>query len=141
MDPNAGLIQQLEQRKKDPRLVLRINVVSQNENRLARWLAEDGAQNRTRMVLFRRLFGRVKELWMLDLGLGPIAGDFQVVSEEEYEAMLMMEAEEEEMEANVVQISDDSSSDDDAGMDEVVEGDGTEMQLVLSGMNQPGDGV
>lgn len=63
LDPNhAGLIQQLEQRKKDPRLVLWINVVSQSENIMARWLAEDGAQNRTLMVLFRRLFRRVKEL-------------------------------------------------------------------------------
>lgn len=44
LDPNhAGLIQQLEQCKKDPRLVLRVNVVEESENRLARWLAEDGA--------------------------------------------------------------------------------------------------
>lgn len=61
LDPNhAGLIQQLEQRKKDPHLVLRINVVSENENRLVRWLAEDEAQNRSSLVLFRRLFGRAK---------------------------------------------------------------------------------
>lgn len=39
-------------------------------------LAKDGAQNRTRLVLFGRLFGRVKESWMMDMGLGLIRGDF-----------------------------------------------------------------
>lgn len=140
MDPNhAGLIRQLEQRKKDPRLVLRVNVVIQTENQLARWLAEDGSQNRTRR-LFRRLFGRVKELWMPDMGLGPITGDFQVLSEEEYDDMLMMEAEEEEMEANMVEISDESS-DEEGGMGAGVDGEGeAEMLLVMEGVNQPGMG-
>lgn len=84
LDPNhVRHIQQFEQRKKDPRLILRVNVVVESENRLARWLAEDGAQNMTRPVLFRRLFEIVYELWMLDMGLGPIRGDFQALSENE----------------------------------------------------------
>lgn len=63
LDPShAGLIQQLEQHKKGHRLILRVNFVGESENRLVRWLAENGAQSRTRLVLYRRLFGRFKEL-------------------------------------------------------------------------------
>lgn len=135
LDPrHAGLIQQLEQRKRDPNLTLEVRVVGESENRLARWLAFDGAMHRTRVVLFRRLFGRVKELWMLDLGLGPINGNFQVLAEDEYE---MMELEAEEMEVNgaqVVQISDDESDGEDGmAMDE-------EAQMVVFGAGMEGMG-
>lgn len=61
---------------------------------------------------------------MLDMGLGPLAGDFQVLSGEEYDEMLMMEAEEEEMEVNMVEFSDENPINDDGGMDEDVEEDG-----------------
>lgn len=136
LDPNhAGLIQQLEQRKRDPNLVLQVRVVSQSENRLARWLAYDGAHNRTRVVLYFRLFGRVKELWMLDMGLGPIHGDYQVVSEEEYE-FLMMEAEEmQENGANVVEISDEESDEE-----ESVENMQMEEDMVVAGAGSQGMG-
>lgn len=50
--------------------------MSASENRLATYLAHDEAANKTSLVLFRRLFGRVKEIWMLDMGLGPCEGDF-----------------------------------------------------------------
>lgn len=45
------------------------------------------------MVVFRCWFGRVKEFQMLDMGLGPINNDFQVMFEDEYDDMIM-EAEE-----------------------------------------------
>lgn len=57
-------------------MVLQLKVVGESENCLARWLAYDGAANRTRVVMYGRLFGRVKEIWMLDMGLGPIHGNF-----------------------------------------------------------------
>lgn len=83
MDPNiAGLIQQLEQRKKDPNLVLKVNVVSASENRLARYLSHNGAANGTSLVLFRRVFGRVREIWMLDMGLGSCDGNFGALTED-----------------------------------------------------------
>lgn len=44
---NAGFIQQLEKRKKDPNLVLKVNVVGEIESRLTMYLAHDGAENRT----------------------------------------------------------------------------------------------
>lgn len=134
LDPNhAGLIRQLEQRKKDPSLVLQVRVVSEADNGLARWLAYDGAVNKTRIVLYRRLFGRVKELWMLEMGLDPIHDNFQVLSEEEYDFM-KMEADEVQMqEAQIVKISDGESDNDgpgmvNAGVDENMVMDGAEMQ-------------
>lgn len=48
----------MEQRKKDPNLVLNVNVVGESENRLARYLARDDAANRTRLVMYMRMFGR-----------------------------------------------------------------------------------
>lgn len=97
---------------------LEVRIVGASENRLARWLAHDGSINRTKVVLFRRLFGRVRELWMLDMGLGPYAGDFQVMGEAEYE-MMEMEADEMQVnEAQVVEISDGESDDEAAAMEE-----------------------
>lgn len=43
------------------------------------------------------MFGRVKEIWMLDMGLGPFHGDFETLLEDEYED-LMMRADEEDNE-------------------------------------------
>lgn len=83
-----------------------------SENRLARYLAEDGANNRTRLVVYRRMFGRVRKLWMLDMGLGINVGDFEVLTEDEYEEYLLEQVEEEMMDNGVVEISDDSDEED-----------------------------
>lgn len=84
-DPNnERLIQQLEQRKKDKRLNLKVNVISETQNAMARFLATDGAQNRNRLVVFKRPFGRISELWHLDLGLGRLDDDFGLIDEEDY---------------------------------------------------------
>lgn len=135
LDPNhTGLIQQLEQRRRDPNLRLEVRVVSASENRLARWLAQDGAVNRTKVVLYRRLFGRVRELWMLDMGLGPNFGDFQVMGEDEYE---MMEMEADVMQVNgpqVVEISDEESDEENAAMDE------DEVRMAMAGVEMQGIG-
>lgn len=108
LDPNnKGLIQQLEQRKRGPNLEHRVNVISASENRLARYLAYDGAEKRTCLVVYRRMFGRVRQLWMLDMGIGPIEGDFGALTEDEYDELMMDEAEENDA---IVQISDEGSN-------------------------------
>lgn len=56
-------------------------------NRLARFLAEDGAATRTRAVRVYSAFGRVSELWHLDMGLGLVADQFMVIDEDEYLAL------------------------------------------------------
>ncbi|KAL1803277.1 hypothetical protein ACET3Z_031924 [Daucus carota] len=62
-DPNhANMIQQLNQRKSDPNLTLIVRPVEASQNGLARYLAEIGPLQRYRLVVFKRLFGEVKEL-------------------------------------------------------------------------------
>ena len=71
IDPtHAELIRSLVHRTDDERLKLEICVVKQSRNQLARYLAEDGAVNRTMPVIFTHPFGRVRDLWHRDLGLG-----------------------------------------------------------------------
>lgn len=92
---HAGVIQQLNQRLKDRSLVLRKKQIRASQNQLARYLAEDGAASKSSAVCMYRPFGRVSELWHLDMGLGFIGGNFQVLDEDEY---LLMHEEEVEME-------------------------------------------
>lgn len=73
------------------------------------------------------------------MDLGPIDGDFQAVSEDEYED-LMMEVDIENMEANVVEISDEESNDDDGGNAEVDEADEIDAKMVVFGLDAPGMG-
>lgn len=77
------VIQQLEQRKKDLNLTLEIKTMNESENRFAMYLAVDGAQ-KSRLLLFRRSFGRVRvrELWHLDMGLGPTQARFEIAVED-----------------------------------------------------------
>lgn len=103
LDPNhLRVIQQLELEKKT-NLTLQVSVVEESQNRLARYLVEDGAQT---LGHLRRLFGRVKEIWMLDMGLGACHGDFEVISENEYEKALLYAEDEELMDEKVIEISD-----------------------------------
>ena len=77
-DPNhANVIQQLNQRKEDPNLTLVVRPIDSSQNALARYLAEVGSWQCLRLVVIRRLFGEVKELWMLDMGLGTSKGEFR----------------------------------------------------------------
>lgn len=72
---------------------------------------------------------------MLDMGLGPIHGNYQVVSDEEYDLM-KLEAEEVQLQgAQAVEIS-DGESDDEAGM----EHGGVEKQMVVTGVGLQGMG-
>ena len=88
-DPNhANVIQQLNQRKQDPNLTLVVRPIDSSQNTLARYLAQVGSWQRLRLVVIRRLFGEVKELWMLDMGLGTSKGEFEALSEDEYEDWL-----------------------------------------------------
>lgn len=47
-------------------------MVQESQKKLARYLAEDGALNRTRLVIFRSWFRRVKECWKYGIGLGAV---------------------------------------------------------------------
>lgn len=88
IDPtHSEVIRSLVHRTEDERLNLEICVVKQSRNRLARYLAEDGALNRTMPVIFTRAFGRVRDLWHRDMGLGTTEFGFDLVTEEHYRKM------------------------------------------------------
>ncbi|WOH00324.1 hypothetical protein DCAR_0519683 [Daucus carota subsp. sativus] len=91
-DPrHTRLAEQLNQRISVGALTLNKRVIVPNQNMLARYLAEHGATTKLRAVRIYRPFGRISELWHLDMGLGYIGGNFQVVDEDEYEAMQQQE--------------------------------------------------
>lgn len=76
----------LNTRKVDDNLVLAVRPIDESSNELARYLARYGAAHYDRMVIFTNLFGRVKEIWSHDLGLGPVGDQFDAVYEDDLEA-------------------------------------------------------
>lgn len=55
LDPNyTGVIRQLEQRKSNPNLILEVNGVRVGQNHLSIFLANDGAQNKTGLLMIIR---------------------------------------------------------------------------------------
>ena len=81
----------LNQRISVGKITLNKKVIFQNKNMLARYLVEHGADTKSKAVGIYRPLGRISELWHLDMGLGYIGGNFQVVDEDEYEAMQQQE--------------------------------------------------
>ncbi|KAK1365470.1 hypothetical protein POM88_041031 [Heracleum sosnowskyi] len=59
------------------------------DNELAAYLAEYGASRWNQMVVIKRSFGRVYELWSKDMGLGPVGPQFRTVNEEEMAVEVM----------------------------------------------------
>lgn len=86
-DKHETLIQQLQQRRKDPNLKLEIKEIEPSQNRLARYLAAHGAINRSRLVVFRGSFGRVNELWRNDMGLSAMETRFEELEEQDFLAI------------------------------------------------------
>lgn len=84
---HSSVIQQLNQRKKDPKLNLEVKAIEPSQNTLAWYLALDGARNRSRLVVFRRSFGRVEEFWRHDMGLGSVETRFDEIEEQEFVAL------------------------------------------------------
>ena len=83
VDPrHNGVIQQLNQRVRDRILVLRKRVVVERQNLLVRYLAEDEAGRQQPSSGQYGSSGPL-ELWHLDMGLGFIRGNFQVIDEDE----------------------------------------------------------
>ncbi|WOH00621.1 hypothetical protein DCAR_0519990 [Daucus carota subsp. sativus] len=85
IDPTyEDVIRSLVKRTTDKRLKLHVSVVNESKNHLARYLAKDGALNRTLPVIMPKPFGRVREIWHLDMGLGTTEFGFDLVTEEQY---------------------------------------------------------
>lgn len=98
------------------------------------------------MVLFGRMFGRVREIWMWDRELGTIVRNFGVHTEGEYDAT-MLKADEQlvGIPDDMVQISDDESDDEEEGVEFSSEEEDQEAGLadaafVVMGTGSPGMG-
>ncbi|KAK1366238.1 hypothetical protein POM88_041799 [Heracleum sosnowskyi] len=80
------VVQQLNQRKADENLSLVTRGIDENSNAMARYLANYGAKNCTQMVIITQMFGRIREIWSHDMGLGPVEEQFVVVYDEDLES-------------------------------------------------------
>lgn len=77
------VVNQLEQRKADKNLRMEVRAITQEANLLARYLAQHGARTWNQLVIIEAPFGRIRELWFNDMGLGPLRNQFQEVWEED----------------------------------------------------------
>lgn len=75
------IIRQLNTRKEDKNSIIDVSTVGEECNRLAIYLAHHGVSNWDRMVSIEVPFGRVKELWYNDMGLGPVGPQFETIRE------------------------------------------------------------
>lgn len=86
------VVRQLDTRKEDNILTLVTRPIDEASNLLARYLARYGVETFDKMVLFDQPFGRVRELWQNDMGLGPIGEQFVRVLIEDLEDAVVNEA-------------------------------------------------
>ncbi|KAK1362061.1 hypothetical protein POM88_046535 [Heracleum sosnowskyi] len=77
------IFQQINQRKANINLSLRINPIDEDTNAMAIYLAQHGVVNYDLMVVITNLFGRIFELWSNNMGLGPVEEQFLGVNEED----------------------------------------------------------
>ena len=80
---HANIVQQLNQRSVDRNFHMEVTLCDPSANALATYLAQYGAENFKTMVIMAQPFGRVFELWSLDMGLGPVDPQFIAIHEEE----------------------------------------------------------
>ena len=78
---HAFVVQQLNQKKADINFDMETTLCDHDANKLASYLANHGAHNYKVMVFIAQPFGRVFELWSLDMGLGPMEPQFMAVNE------------------------------------------------------------
>ncbi|KAK1404465.1 hypothetical protein POM88_004070 [Heracleum sosnowskyi] len=86
---HAYILQQLIIRRRDKNFVLDVHLAHPEDNELAVYLAEYRAARWKQMVVIKKPFGRVYELWSKDMGLGPVGPQFRAVHEEELNMEVM----------------------------------------------------
>ncbi|KAK1360752.1 hypothetical protein POM88_045226 [Heracleum sosnowskyi] len=69
---HAYIIKQLNTSRRDT------NLADPEDNMLAAYFADQGAEKWKQMVVVKKPFGRVHKLWSLDMRLGPVGHQFQV---------------------------------------------------------------
>ncbi|KAK1357669.1 hypothetical protein POM88_050925 [Heracleum sosnowskyi] len=80
---HAYILRQLNIRRRDKNFDLDVRLANPEDNELAAYLAEFGAAHWKQMVVIKKPFGRVYELWTKGMGLGPVGTQFRAVHEED----------------------------------------------------------
>lgn len=80
---------QLNQRRADRNFMIDVRLADPEANALAAYLARHGAEHWTQMVAINEPFGRIRELWSFDMGLGRVEPRFQVILEEDLDERLL----------------------------------------------------
>lgn len=119
---HAFVVQQLNQRRDDRNFLMEVTLCDPNANELARYLAHHGAENYKVMVVIAQPFGRVFELWSLDMGLGPVEQGFMAVEEADLvpEVVDAVEAQEDEVENEAGNAAQDDVQVAEGAQDEMV---------------------
>lgn len=115
------IVQQLNQRQVDWNFNMEVTLCDANANALAAYLADYGARNFKVTAIMAQPFGRVFELWSLDMGLGSADQRFVAVHEAE-----LAPAVEDGDDAQAPQVEDEGQEDqivnvDGAGVIQVME--------------------
>ncbi|KAK1392806.1 hypothetical protein POM88_011862 [Heracleum sosnowskyi] len=76
-------------RRRDKNFALDVRLADPEDNELADYLDEYGASHWKQMVVIKKPFGRVYELWSKDMGLGPVGPQFRAVHEKELNVEVM----------------------------------------------------
>lgn len=76
---------QLKTRKDDVNLSLISRPIDEASNAMARYLARYGAENFDMTIIITHPFGRIREFWSMDMGLGPVGDQFVPEFLEEWE--------------------------------------------------------
>ncbi|KAK1356363.1 hypothetical protein POM88_049619 [Heracleum sosnowskyi] len=71
----APIVQQLNQRRQDNNYHSEVFLADFEDNAMTIYLAEYGARNFKDMVIMEEPFGRIEELWHLEMGLDPEQDD------------------------------------------------------------------
>ncbi|KAK1354849.1 hypothetical protein POM88_048105 [Heracleum sosnowskyi] len=86
---NAYILRQLNTRRRDTNFALDVRLADPEDNELVVYLAEYGVAHWKQMVIIKKPFGRVFELWSKDMGLGPVGPQFRAVHEEDLNVEVM----------------------------------------------------
>lgn len=80
------IVRQLNTKKRDPNFKYEVRLCDPEDNQLAAYLAEQGAARWNQIVIVRRFFGRIFEIWHSDMGPGSVDPRIDAVREEDLEA-------------------------------------------------------
>lgn len=114
-------VQQLNQRKAVKNFVMEPSLCDHNANELAAYLVNHGAHNYKCMVIIAQPFGRIFELWSLDMGLGSSDPRFVAVHERDLVPAVLNNGEENNEEPEVEDGVQEANGNAEGEMVEVIE--------------------